>query len=33
MKYIFVGGCARSGTTALRRILATNQPVAIGIER
>jgi hypothetical protein len=33
MNYIFIGGCARSGTTALQRVLTTGQNVVVGIER
>ncbi|MEO1749491.1 MAG: sulfotransferase [Pseudomonadota bacterium] len=32
-KYLFVGGCARSGTTALTHLANAHDDVAIGIER
>jgi len=33
MKYVFIGGCARSGTSAIWRILTANQTAVIGLER
>ena len=33
MKYLFIGGCARSGTTALWRVIAKQQSAVIGLER
>jgi len=33
MSYLFIGGCARSGTTALWRILSKSQSAVIGMER
>ncbi|MEO0752369.1 MAG: hypothetical protein AAFY25_11255, partial [Pseudomonadota bacterium] len=32
-KYLFVGGCARSGTSGLAHLANTHPDVAIGVER
>lgn len=32
-KYVFIGGCPRSGTTALFRLLVSSEQVGIGFER
>jgi hypothetical protein len=33
MKYLFVGGCARSGTSSLTRLLNSHKKILVGIER
>ena len=33
MEYLFIAGCARSGTTAMARLLNQDPRILIGIER